>query len=1073
MVKLNSKFQSRLAQALVFCLFVFSVAFSAFGQSQASTGEISGVVKDALGAVIPNASIEVRNVATGLKQVTATNESGLYRFVLLPAGQYELTATSKGFSASRAQVEVGVGRTADLNLMLNVAGREETVTVSGDILESTRHEQAAFVGATVVQNIPLNGRRFQDIVNTTPTAAVDPSRGGITLAGQRMVNTGSINVDGADYGQLFFGGIRGGERANFAPTIPLDSIAEFQIVRAGYTAEFGRSTGGAITAITKSGTNTYHGSLQYVIRPDSAAASNEFYDTVASQLASRGCTTCVVNPNPTLQQWGGTVGGPIKKNKLFFFGAYDQQRQRLPHQVFFANIATFTPTAATQEAYSYYKSLETPFEQTNDAYLFLGKVDYQINDRHHLSGRYNHSNYQGLNATSVGTALAPTLSNALSNNGTEIDHTRTGVGQLTSSWTRFANELRGQYAYETRPRLANAQSPTVANNVGNFGTVSFLGQNEEHDHRVQLADNVTWIQGNHSLKFGGEFNDIYAAQTFGFNQFGQFNSTTSTVSTILTVMGNRFDDPTALYSHQLGNLAATLSGKQFASFVQDAWRIRPNFTINAGLRWEGALNPTAEANNAMVPLVQGVTFPDGRSADPHVIPDQMTQFAPRLGFAWDPFSNGKTVIRGFGGTYYAATPLLLYAASVNNFREPPGDLSIQLPITVPAGVTVTGCPSPCNTVYKQLLIAGVDLKKFGLNNLPNPTIDQVKQIAGAIAAAQGKAFNPYTGAQPIFTANNFANPRSYQAGGGVEHEIAEGLSVGLEGTLIKTVHLQRNTDMNMPVATCTDAGGRPVYRLTGTAPTGCPAALTLRPVSSLGMVVIRESTAKSLFRAMTLKSTLKRRWGSLSAYYTLSENLDDDYQERSASGVQYQDAFNFSPDYNFSDIDRKHQFVAQPVFFLPFSIELSSAMRIVSGAPINPSIGSDLNQDRTNNDRPYAAAGIPFKRNSYRNLGTTNIDFRVQKGIHLGESRELKLSAELFNLLNLMNLTYSGTTVTNFCSSSSVVTCGIPSFAGTGAGQWTANPNFLRLRDSATGQLLTNNNAPSPFEAQFTARFQF
>src|SRR5262249_31564306 len=208
--------------------------------------------------------------------------------------------------------------------------------------------------------------------------------------------------------------------------------------------------------------------------------------------------------------------------------------------------------AATQEAYSYYKSLETPFEQTNDAYLFLGKVDYQLSDRHHLSGRYNHSNYQGLNATSVGTALAPTLSNALSNNGTEIDRTRTGVGQLTSTWTRFANELRGQYAYESRPRQANAQSPTVANNVGNFGTVSFLGQNEEHDHRLQLADNVTWVQGAHTFKFGGEFNNIYAAQTFGFNQYGQFNSTTSTVSTILTVLGNRFDDTTALYSHHNG-----------------------------------------------------------------------------------------------------------------------------------------------------------------------------------------------------------------------------------------------------------------------------------------------------------------------------------------------------------------------------------------------------------------------------------------------------------------------------------------------------------------------------------------
>jgi len=563
----------------------------------------------------------------------------------------------------------------------------------------------------------------------------------------------------------------------------------------------------------------------------------------------------------------------------------------------------------------------------------------------------------------------------------------------------------------------------------------------------------------------------------------RFNSLSSSTATWLTSLGTRWDDTLALYSHQLGNLAATLIGEQFGGFAQDSWKLRPDLTLNYGLRWEGALNPTPVANNAMVPQVNGFSFPNGVSENPAKIPNQMSQFAPRVGFAWSP--GGKTVIRGFGGIYFAATPMLLYAASVNNFREPPGDLSIQLPLRVPAGVVVPGCPAPCNTVYKQLLIAGVDLRKFTLDKLPNPTIDQMKQIAGAILTAQGLPFNPFNGAQPIFTDNRFSNPRSYQAGGGVEREMAKGWTVGVDGTWIKTVHLQRDRDLNTPLSLCTDLAGRPLYRLTGAAPAGsnCPANLQTgsqllpRPIPTLGAVVIRQASAKSLYRAATLRTSLQRRWGQLNAYYTLSENLDDDYQERSASGVQYLDAYNLIPDYYFSDLDRKHQFVAQPVFFLPLGIELSSALRVVSGAPLDARTGSDLNQDRTNNDRPFAAAGVAFKRNAFRNLGLTNVDLRVQKGFHLSEAKQIKVSAEMFNLFNLMNLTYSGPTVTNFCSSA-VSTCGIPSFQGVGTvnNGWTPNVNFRQLRDqrpATLGQLLTNNSAGAPFEAQFSVRFIF
>ncbi len=259
------------------------------------------------------------------------------------------------------------------------------------------------------------------------------------------------------------------------------------------------------------------------MRPSDAGRSNEYYDAIKTTLPAT-CTTCVVNPNPTLHQWGGSFGGPIKKDKLFFFGSYDQQRQRLPHQIFFPNtrVSGFTPTVATQEGFNLFNSFETPFTQTNDAYLFLIKGDYQLSNRHRLSVRYNHSNYEGQNAVSVGTRLDPTLNSALSNNGTELDKTRTVAGNLASYFSHFANELRGQYSRETRPRLSNAETPTVAvSSVGTYGTTSFL-PTTEYDYRIQFADNITWIKSSHTFKFGGEYNHLYASQLFGFNQFGQY-----------------------------------------------------------------------------------------------------------------------------------------------------------------------------------------------------------------------------------------------------------------------------------------------------------------------------------------------------------------------------------------------------------------------------------------------------------------------------------------------------------------------------------------------------------------------
>ncbi|MDQ3804910.1 MAG: TonB-dependent receptor [Acidobacteriota bacterium] len=1038
--------------ALLFCCLAFG-AGHALAQSQASTGQISGVVSDTAGALVQNATVKVVNTQTGLERTVTTSDEGLYQVVLLPSGTYNVTAEASGFQPVTVEgAQVTVGGTTDVNLTLGAGGVQESVTVTSEAVETTRPEADAVVNQELIDNLPINGRRFQDFVTLTPTAQVDPSRGQISLSGQRGINA-NINIDGVDYNQPFFGGIRGGERSNNAFTIPQESIQEFQVVPAGYTAEFGRSTGGLVNAVTKSGTNDIHGSLFYLVRPKRLAARNAFGQQAA----------------PTQHQVGGSVGGPIVENRWFYFGSAEVQRVKNPRAVLFDRLVGFTPNANGTEAFNFFRNQEEPFQQTNDAHAFLIRTDYQVSDAHRFNLRYNHSKNEALNANATGNALQPTTTSALSNNGTEQDRTHTFVGQMTNILSaNVVNEFRGQFAYEQRPRLANVEQTTVESNIGNIGTVSFL-PNSQSDKRIQLADNVTWTNGNHTFKFGGEFNHVSAEQTFGFDQFGRFiisgafggNSGLNTLLDILSAGGaiNRFDQPSNVvrYQKQIGNLQVAIESDELAFFAQDSWRIRPNFTLQLGLRWEGQYNSQPDASNtALVNLVSNRTFPIGYSnIDPGFIPDSANQWAPRVGFAWDPFSDSRTVVRGFAGLYYARTPLLLFSDPIGTFRTPPGNLSVTLPFAIPAA----NPNASCNTVYCQFLRIGIDLNTRSLDQLPNLTPEQLNQIASSL----GLSVDPNRGAQPQFIAGDFRNPKSAQAGLGVEHEIFDGVVVGADFTYVNTVYLQRNRDINLPapIVRATDPAQRPFFGLNSG---------RSRPIPSLGQVQVRESTARSLYRSLTLRTVVRRNWGIINAFYTLSKSLSDDDNERSSGGSSLENVFDLRPEYSDSDLDRRHQFVASPLFYLPYDFEFSSAIRLRTGRPIDATFGSDVNQSGGfGRDRPFSAPGVPFQRNAFRNLGSKDVDVRLQKRFSFGESVRLILSAEVFNIFGIDNIELSGTPVTNFCATTNDARCGLDG---------ATNVNFLQVRDqnpasARFGDFLLNNNAGAPRQIQFGARFQF
>lgn len=1172
----HSPRKSAAALALLIVCLAFGASHAA-AQSQASSGQIAGDVTDPNGAAVPNATVTVTNKETGLTRTANTSDDGLYTIVLLPPGTYTVTAQASNFAESKVEnVVVNVGRVVDVKIALGVTAVQETVLVTAEsALQVTRSESDAVLNETAISSLPINGRRFQDFVTLTPTAQIDPSRGQISLAGQKGINS-NVNIDGMDYNQPFFGGIRGGERSNLAFTIPQESIKEFQVVATGYSAEFGRSTGGIVNAVTKSGDNNVRGSGFLLARPSRLARGNEFTDALAEQrLSTLGVTPTLA---PTQYQFGGSIGGPIMKDKLFYFGAYEQQRFRAPRQILFNFPVGFpgslTLNAAQQEVYNFYQNEQSTYTQTNDAYAGLGRVDWNINGNHNFNARFSASKNNALNAASRGeTSVDPTTNQALSSNGTEQNSTRIFVTQLVSTLgSNVVNELRTQVARETRPRLSNSEVPNVVTSFAVYGaagsaTSSFL-PNEEHDIRYQVADALTYIKGNHNFKFGGEFSHIDAAQTFGFNQFGRFNlsigGTNQNVAdafqrlaaavvpqsgTTQAILG-RFDDTRATLDRQIGNRVAAIKSQELAFFGQDSWRVTPKLTINYGLRAEQQYNPDPDVSNTqMVNIVKNTVFPiRGRGYDPSQIPDSGWQWGPRAGFAYDPSGQGRTVIRGYSGVYYARTPLILMAASVNNYRNPPGDVSVRLPFAIGAAnqtafntflgtaagaqyIAITGCnPAAAtgtdarnrctpNTIYRQFAILGVNLNNSSLSSLPQISPEQISSIAGAV----GFNPSPFSGATLTGHAEDFRNPRSVQHGFGVEHQVARGLVLGVNFDYVRTTRNQRNRDLNLPgpltaqqyvdflrannsaanVATMASAGGifdqilasgrtyiavatpggfiNPATGATLTFPAGS-VTTRQRPTLAqqgfnLASVQVRESTAQSLYRALTFRARLVRKRMQLNAYYTFSRLLADDDNERDSGGVAYANPYDLRGEWGRSRLDRESQFMANPIFFLPYGFEISGAFRLQSGQPFNAAVGSDLNGDTVNNDRPLQVPGVEYRRNSWRNRGVYSADMSVRKNFSFTERQRLSFSAEFFNILNRPNILVGtaaapGTNTTfgnggQLCLSPSQV-CGL-------SGGPAFNPNFLQIRDASTGALLINNVNPGSavFQMQLGVRYQF
>ena len=958
----------RLARLVVGALIVLAgalgLASSARAQSDATSGTIEGVVSDATGGVLPGATVRLTNAATGFVRDVVTDEEGRYRGLALPLGTYTIAVEMSGFGkGQREDVVLALGRVLRIDFALGVtSGERITVQGGAPVIETTRSEQTSLIDEQSVAKLPINGRNFIDFVKLAPTVGIvqGPDGAEISVNGQRGIYN-NVMIDGADANNPFFGEQRGGQRPKYI--ISLEAVKEFQVVTDGASAEFGRAVGGFVNMVTKSGTNRNQGTAFYFGRYGALLSEN-----------SDGTK----DENFSQHQFGGSFGGPIKRDKAFFFFSYDQNEEERDKSKAAFDDPAINPNGEGRRLLNILErdysltnegGLGVFMHQTNDARVFLGKVDTALSPAHRASIRYAYSTAEQFN----GTFDVPTWTATA--NGIEQDSSHSIVGQVNSVFgPTLLNEAKAQYAREPRPRpYVGPDLPDTA--IGNFpggvdrsfrfGRPFFLPLDSATDQRFQVADTLTMVRGAHVLKGGAEVNWTSMDQTFqgfargryiftgGMDQFEAFlvdpNSNAATSAFVLY-----------LQRVPLGGRSIEESGQQSipvwepAFFVQDKWSVRPNLTVNAGLRWEGHKAPpmlTPPDETPFAKYLDDPRFP----TDTGEIPSDYQGWQPRLGITWDPGSDGKTVVRGTAGIFKARTPGLIWA----NPRTANGVIFANYTgVIVGPGLNFGVPPFP------DL----VDTSDFVLTNPGVSVVDK-----------------------------DFRNPRSWRWSLGVERELSTDFAAGAAFNYANTVHLSRFYDPNVDFSFTTDADGRRVY-----AGTGSPN----RPFPDLGEVLTTDSDARSLYRALVLSLNKKYSKGwQMQANWVISDDHSSDDNERDPFTIRYADYLDLNSEYSLSDRHSRHRLNIFSLFDLPADFQLSALVQYRSPNPTTGTdlVGQDLNLDGHANDRRFVN-GVDVGRNQQeKDNEFFTVDLRASKIFMLSGGKSVEALFEVFNLTNSDN----------------------------------------------------------------------
>ncbi len=945
--------------AALLCLALL-VPLPLLAQSTAAGGAIEGTVADESGGVLPGATVVIRNQATGVTRETTTDAQGRFRAPLLPVGSYEATATIASFATTRrANQTLEIGQTLVLDFTLKPAAIEEIVEVAAEapVIDVARTHQASTVSATAVANLPVNGRNFIDFVLTTPGVTRDTRTGDISFAGQRGV-LNSLVIDGADNNNTFFGQTLGRTGAGRAPyQFSQDAVQEFQVNRNAYSAEYGRAGGAVINVVTKSGTNEFHGSVFEFFR-DKSLNANTYANKIRTPSPARAPFR--------IHQFGASLGGPIVKDKAFFFASFDGQRRNIPNAITLTLPSNLPGDPDTLRGLELIRSRAGDYVLTRDQDVFLGKVDYQIDAQHRLSVRYNHQNFTGGNNESTGPTSAE------EHTGNSLVRTRTLNASLSSVFgpTVF-NELRVQWARDHEPGTANIDSPEVNVRQGGqsvlvFGR-NFFSPRETTIKRYQVADTLTWVRGAHSWKVGFDLNFDRIFNFFPGNFGGRyfFNSIQNLGRGIPDGPGENF---------QQGFAGPNTTGpethpdlNEYAVFVQDEWRANPDLTLTFGARYD----------------LQDIAQPQVQNPDPQLsalgidtsfIKIDKNNIGPRLGLAWTP--NPKTVVRAGYGLFYGRTPSIMIGTAHSG-----NAINVQT-------ITFTGNLVPTYPNRFESIPTGA--------KLPRPSI---------------QFFDP-----------DFENPEVHQASAGIERALGGDLALGVSYLFVagRNLALSRDFNVGAPVET-------PVPIVGGDSLT--IRRYPDRLASNFDRLVRFESTGRSNYHGATVELK-KRFGGGLLANiaYTLGQVKDNNPDSVNVvlgggdDGRFPSDPADRDFDYAPGNNDVRHRFVLSGHWSLDYWKDSGSAAKALldgwslswiatlqSGYPYSQRITNDVNNDgNRSNDL------VPGGRNAERLPYTKLIDMRLSRRIPLGAKARLELIGEAFNLLNSTNISARQSVLYNF-----------------------------------------------------------
>jgi hypothetical protein len=906
-----------LCRLLATMLAVFTLTLVAFAQSESGGGAIQGVVTTSDGKPVANASVSIRNAENGYVRETITDESGQFAALAMPIGGYRVQAKQGEAKSGLITTRVTIGSTQSLKLVV-ASSSSEPVEIVVHLAPAVIDTKETSLGATVdsrgVQDSPIRGRSFPDFVQLTPDVIQEPDKNGLVISGQRSINS-NVAVDGADFNDPLQGNQRGGNDPVFF--FPLSAVREFQVVRSGAGAEVGRTGAGFVNAVTKSGTDDLHGDAFYLNRNSALTSSDAFGHS----------------GNNNQNQFGGSIGGPIKKDRFFFFVAAEQNFLSVPYEVQF----DAQPTGVTLP--DSLLALQGDKQGTNDTTSVFARTDVFLNAHHALSVDYH---YAHLGAKNFGYTNRPLDQADTANFGRRGSSNALKASLTSVLSTSFVNDLRAQLATDHRSETQNVDSAMVV--INGVGTIGADGSRPRlfDNTRYETTDNVSITKGRHSIRFGVDSNITPESMERELNVSGRYDFTSLANYLAGTISRYRQTVPTG------GQDSLIYRGTQheLAFYVQDKLNLLSNLSLTAGLRWEGQWNPQPPNPN--------VAF-----AATTRIPNDLNQWQPRLGLAWDPRGNGKTVIRLSSGLYDAHTPgILLQRVFTDN------------------GLTTA------------VLDSKVDPNLLNMVSFPNPLLSV--PTGTKVAPPKVVGIDPH-----------FRNPRSFLASLGIETVVADNYVISLSYTRNSTWALQRRVDTNLFAPTY-DSTGMPIFS-------------KVRPNAAIGPYSINQSKAHSSYDGFDV--SLQRRMAKhfqFSAGYTLSWSNDDDTQERVFDREPILDPFNPRLERSWSKNDIRHNLRLSGTADLPYHFSVTALTLTHSGLPFTPVIGFDTQNDGNDiNDRAIINGKVAA-RNSMRMDTFLDLDLRIQRAFRLGERSSVNLIADFLNATNNPNKNYGPDSVSNY-----------------------------------------------------------